>query len=634
MTTTEVEENLEFQADTAELMDIVVDSLYSQREIFLRELISNASDACEKLRYEAITTPSLLTDGGNLWVKIEADRPNKTITITDNGIGMGHDELVENLGTIARSGTKNFVKNIPQDAHKDVSQIGRFGVGFYSAFMAAFRIDVISCRAGSHESWKWSSEGRGKFTISPVTGANRGTQIILHLKDDATEFLDEWRLRNVIKTYSDHIALPVILVGAGKDDEKDEPGKDETLNSASALWLRSPSDITSDQYKEFYQHVSHAFDGPWLTTHYRAEGTIEYTGLLFVPSSQPMSLFQPEQKQHIKLYVNRVFISDTCKDVLPSWLRFVRGVVDSSDLPLNVSREMLQHNPILAKIRTGLVKRLLSDFRRKSEDQEAWGTFWNNFGSVVKEGLYEDFERRDDILEIARFHSTHGDNLTSLTAYIERMKEGQEAIYFITGESRDLLKRSPQIEGYRARGIEVLLLTDPIDEFWSGMVPSFKDKPLRSVASSTADLDKIDPVESNESEQGPETPDDQLNSLVAQLKDTLKDKVKDVRTSSRLTSSACCLAAEEGQMSPHLKRLMRQQSDQNGGETLDRILEINPRHSLVRALATMVHNKTPDVFDDAAHLLLDQARVIEGDMPKDPITFAERMTRIIERCLP
>ena len=630
MTTPEAEEKLAFRADTAELMDIVTNAFYSKDEIFIRELISNASDACDKLRYEAITTPSLLADEVDLWVKIEADRKKKTLTITDNGVGMTRNELVENLGTIARSGTKNFVKNVPKDACKDVSQIGQFGVGFYSAFMVASHIDVISSRAGSQESWKWSSEGQGEFTVTPTESVHRGTQIILHLKDSAEEFLDEWRLRNVVKTYSDHIALPVILVNAGKDDEKGEPGKDETLNTASAVWLRTPSDVTEDQYKEFYRHISHAFDEPWLTTHYRAEGTIEYAGLLFVPSQKPMSLFQPDQQQNIKLYVNRVFISDTCKDVLPSWLRFVRGVVDSSDLPLNVSREMLQHNPVLAKIRTGLVKRLISDFKKKSQDQEAWAAFWGNFGAVVKEGLYEDF---DDILDIVRFHSTHGERLTSLAEYVERMKDGQEAIYFLTGPSLDLLKRSPQIEGYRARGLEVLLLTDPIDEFWTGVVSSFKDKPFRSAVSSASDLDKIEPTESSDSEQTPEVPDDKLDGLITQLKEVLKDKVKDVRPSSRLTSSACCLAAEEGQMSPHLKRLMRQQNGPQNEDTADRVLEINPKHSLIRSLAILAHGETREDLCNAAYLLLDQARVIEGDLPTDPIAFSERMTRMMERCI-
>lgn len=627
------EEKLSFQAEVAKLLDIVVHSLYSQKEIFLRELISNASDACDKLRYGALTDPALIAGDSDLRIELSIDKGARTLTVRDNGIGMNRDDLINNLGTIARSGTGEFLKAMSGDARKDVSLIGQFGVGFYSAYMVADSVDVYTRKAGEEQGWCWSSDGKGEFTIREVADLPRGTAICLHLKEDEGEFLEPFRLQNVVKTYSDHIALPVIL--KGQPDEDGTVGEDETINSASALWTRPKSEITDEQYKEFYHHVAHAFDDPWLTLHYKAEGAIEYTGLLYIPSDKPFDLFTPERKNHLKLYVNRVFITDECDGLLPAYLRFVRGLVDSPDLPLNVSREMLQHNPMLAKIRSGLVKRILSELAKKAEKApEDYAKFWDTFGAVLKEGLHEDFERRDDITKICRFHSTHGDDLVSLADYKGRMKEGQESIYFITGDNVDALKNSPQVEGYLAKGVEVLLLTDDIDEFWVSSVPSYDGTPLKSVGQGAADLDKIKADEKTEEDKAKDAaPEAALDKLIAALKATLGERVKDVRSTDRLTSSACCLVADDGEMSIHLEKLLR--AHKRGPDAFPaRILEINPTHPLIKGLASRAEAETPaDDLDDAAYLLFDQARIVEGEPPADPIAFARRLAKMMEKGL-
>lgn len=619
------EEKLSFQAEVAKLLDIVVHSLYSQKEIFLRELISNASDACDKLRYAALTEPALLAGDADLRIELVIDKDARTLTVRDNGVGMNREDLINNLGTIARSGTSEFVKALSGDQRKDVSLIGQFGVGFYSAYMVAGTVEVRSRKAGDEHGWRWVSDGKGEFTVTEVADVARGTSITLHLKDDEGEFLEPFRLRQVVKTYSDHIALPVVLKGA-------EGAEDETLNSASALWTRSKSDITDEQYTEFYHHIAHAFDAPWLTLHYRAEGAIEYTGLLFVPTEKPFDLFTPERKNQLKLYVNRVFISGDCEGLLPPYLRFVRGVVDSPDLPLNVSREMLQHNPMLAKIRTGLTKRILSELAKKADGAaDEYATFWATFGAVLKEGLHEDYERRDDITRLCRFASTQGDGLVSLADYKARMKDGQDAIYFITGESVDALKNSPQVEGYLAKGVEVLLLTDDIDEFWVASVPSYDGTPLKSVGQGVADLSKIKGEEKAEDEaKKDEAPASALDSLIAALKAALGEAVKDVRTTDRLTSSPCCLVANDGEMSLHLERLLK--AHKRGPDSFPaRVLEINPSHPLIKGLAARAEAGEGSSLDDAAHLLLDQARIIEGEGPLDPVAFARRMAKVMER---
>jgi len=507
------------------------------------------------------------------------------------------------------------------DAKKDMSLIGQFGVGFYSAFMVAEKVEVITRKAGDVHGWRWVSDGKGEFVVSEVAEAARGATITLFLRDGEDEYLEPLRLKRIIKTYSDHIALPIVVV----DGETEE-----TANSASALWTRPKSEITDEQYKEFYHHVAHAFDDPWATMHYKAEGAIEYTGLLYIPSQKPFDIFHPDRKQHLKLYVKRVFITDDCNELLPSYLRFLRGVVDSQDLPLNISREMLQHNPVLSKIRTGLVKKVLGELKKRSEDAD-FLTFWDSFGAVLKEGLYEDFERRSDILDLCRFRTTTSDEPISLATYLSRMKEGQEAVYIITGDDAEAVKKSPQLEGFRAKGIEVLLLTDPIDEFWPSAVGSYQERPFRSVSQGAADLSAIKGDETAEDKPKAEAAaSDAMAALIAAFKLALGEQIKDVRSSDRLTESAVCLVADEGDMGLHLERLMRQH--QQAGTRPPRILELNPTHGLIRRLAAeALQPGAADKLADTASLLLDQARIVEGESLPDPVAFAKRLASMLEK---
>jgi molecular chaperone HtpG len=615
------EERHGFQAEVSRLLDIVAHSLYSDKAIFLRELISNASDACDRLRYLALTQPELAGEDAGYRVTLAVDRGQRTLTVADNGIGMNRGDLVDNLGTIARSGTAAFVKQLTGDAAKDMALIGQFGVGFYSAFMVADRVEVLSRKAGESEGWRWVSDGQGEFAIAPAEFEKRGTRITLHLRQDADEYLEPERLRAIVRKYSDHIALPIVLLDGGKE---------ETLNKASALWVRPKSEITDEQYKEFYHHHAHAFDDPWLTLHWRAEGKIEYTGLLFVPSAKPFDLFHPDRKHCVRLYVRRVFITDTCEDVLPGYLRFVRGIVDSEDLPLNISREMLQHNPLLAKIRAGVVKRVLAELQKKAEQApDDYAAFWGNFGPVLKEGIYEDHEQRETILSLARFRSTASDKLASLADYVGRMKPGQAAIYYIGGDDIEALKKSPQLEGFAERGVEVLLLTDPVDEFWIPAVGQFQEKPLKSVTRGGADLDRI-AKPNGAGEPTPATPG--LDSLVALFRLTLKEAVKDVRPSERLTDSAVCLVADEGDMDIHLERMLKHHRQLETG--LKRVLEINPRHPLVAGLAKRIgESGHGDEVAEAAWLLLDQARIVGGEPLPDPAAFSRRLAEVMRRAL-
>ncbi|KAA0580564.1 molecular chaperone HtpG [Azospirillum sp. B21] len=623
------EERLSFQAEVSRLLDIVAHSLYSEKEVFLRELVSNASDACDRLRYAALTQPELSADDPNLKVRLLVDKDARTLTVADNGIGMNREDLVENLGTIARSGTAAFMKSLEGaekgDGKKDVNLIGQFGVGFYSAFMAADKVTVLTRKAGEAHGWRWESDGKGEFTIAEADGLSRGTKIVLHLRDGDDEYLDEARLGGIVRKYSDHIAIP-ILFGEG-DDAK-------ALNSASALWTRSKSEITADQYKEFYHHVGHAFDDPWLTLHWRAEGALEYTNLLYVPSTKPFDLFDPKRAHRVKLYVKRVFITDAAEGLIPPYLRFLRGVVDSEDLPLNISREMLQHNPMLAKIKAGITRRVLSELSKKAKDTEnaaEYDSFWENFGAVLKEGLYEDYEHRDELLKLLRFRTTAGEDLVSLEQYVARMKEGQDAIYTISGDDIDTLLRSPQLEGFKAKGVEVLLLTDPVDEFWMPSVGVYDGKPFKSVTRGGADLGKIKGEEPEKPEE--KAPESELTDLLALLKLTLSDVVKDVRKSERLTDSAVCLVADDNDMDMHLERLLKQHKQLNG-EVGKRILEINPSHALIKRLAERAKGSgATDALEDAAWLLLDQARIVEGEPLPDPAAFARRLASAMEKGL-
>lgn len=618
-------ETLSFQAEVARLLNIVTHSLYTNKEIFLRELVSNASDACDKLRYLALTEPELLGEDTTLGIRVEIDKPGRKLAVVDNGIGMNRDDMVQNLGTIARSGTAAFVENLSGDKPADMNLIGQFGVGFYSAFMVADRVVVTSRKAGETQAWRWSSEGTGSFTVEEVSEqVPRGTRIELHLNKDADEFLERFRIEQIIKTYSDHIPLPITVVADGKE---------EKANSAAAIWTRPKNEITEQQHEEFYHHVGHAFDKPWLTIHQKAEGTIEYTMLLYVPSEKPFDLFDPDRKHKVKLYVRRVFVTDHCEGLVPAWLRFLRGVVDSEDLPLNISRETLQANPIVQKIRNALVRKVLSEIEAKAkEDAEAFATFWNNFGAVLKEGLYEDFEHRGRILKIARFRSTHGDGLVTLDDYVGRMKEGQNEIYFMTGEDLAKLANSPQLEGFKAKGVEVLLLTDPVDDFWVNMVPGYEGKSFRSVTRGGIDLSGIkgDAAEPPKEEAAK---DSEIATLIALVKTTLGSAVKDVRTTDRLTDSPVCLVAAEGDLDMRLARMLKQAG--RNTEPVPRILELNPRHTLIKRLAAMAAaGGAADQVGEAVHLLFDQARIVEGEGPVDPAAFARRMNEALVRNLP
>ena len=617
------QETKSFQAEVSRLLEIVAHSLYSEKEIFLRELISNASDACDRLRYAALTDPALAEGDTEYRVVLTPDKQARTLTVADNGIGMNREELIENLGTIARSGTAAFMSHLSGDAGKDMSLIGQFGVGFYSAFMVADQVEVRSRKAGDAEGWRWASDGKGEFTVEPLPDVARGAAIVVHLREGEDEYLDPARLRRIVHTYSDHIGLPILL----KDG-----GKEETVNAASALWTRPRGDITPEQYKEFYHHVGHSFDDPWLTLHNKAEGVLEYTNLLFVPSTKPFDLFDPDRKSRVKLYVRRVFITDDGTELLPAYLRFLRGVVDSEDLPLNVSREMLQSNPMVARIRQQLTRRVLTELAKKADEApDEYAKFWDNFGAVLKEGLYEDREQRDALLGLARFRSTARDGLVSLDEYLEEMRPGQEAIYTITGDNLDIVKRSPQLEGFRARGVEVLLLTDPIDEFWTPAIGAYKEKPFKSATRGGVDLDKIAATE--EQPQEKPTPPAKLASLIAIFKLALGDAVKDVRSSDRLTDSAVCLVADEGDMDMHFERLLKQHRQLD--TTAKRILELNPRHTLIERLAASVgETGASDQIGEFAWLLLDQARIVEGEQLPDPPAFARRLAVLLERGLP
>jgi len=614
------EERMSFQAEVSKLLDIVVHSLYSQKEIFLRELISNASDACDKLRYAAVTQPELTGDDPDFKITVTVDPKARTITVADNGIGMSRDELIENLGTIARSGTSDFLKMLGEAKKPDLNMIGQFGVGFYASFMVAQMVEVASRKAGSEESWCWRSDGKNDFAIEEDDRKTRGTSVTLYLKQGEDEFLQEDRLRGIINRYSDHIALPILL-GEGTTP----------VNKANALWLRSKNEINAEQYKEFYHHVAHAFEEPALTIHWKAEGKIEYTGLLFVPGMKPYDLFDPRRRHGVKLYVKRVFITDEAEGLVPPYLRFLRGVIDSEDLPLNVSREMLQHNPVVAKIRQGTVRRVLSDLEKFAEDKEAYAKFWDNFGAVIKEGLYEDAEHRADLLKILRCRSTHGNGLVSLADYVSRMKENQNEIYYLNGDNADALARSPHLEGFRARGIEVLLLTDSVDDFWPAAVDGYKDKPFKSVTRAGQDLNKISPLEDKKEAASKEKmPEGELASLIALMKLALGDKVKDVRASERLTDSPVCLASDEGDIDIHLERFLKQHNQLPA--TSLRILEINPSHALIRKMAERANESGAETDLAAiALLLMDQARLLDGETIPDPAGFSKRLGEVLEK---
>ncbi|HET6522441.1 MAG TPA: molecular chaperone HtpG, partial [Geminicoccaceae bacterium] len=577
-----------FEAEVDRVLDLVINSLYAHREIFLRELISNAADACDRLRYAAIAEPGLLGNDPELKIHVGLDPAAGTLTVADNGIGMGRDELAENLGTIARSGTARFVQGLSGDRAKDVSLIGRFGVGFYSAFMVADGVTVVSRRAGEEHAWRWRSDGRTGYTVGEAEGpAPRGTSVTLKLRADAKEFLDGFRVREVVRRYSDHVPVPILLHQPAAKTGEAAP-QPEQVNAASALWTRPRSEVTDEQYREFYHHVARAFDDPWARLHFRVEGVLSYTALLFVPGARPFDLYDPTRRHGVKLYVKRVFITDDLEGLLPRYLRFVSGVIDSDDLELNVSRETLQHSPVLARVRAALVKRLLDELARRAKAEDGkYDEFWGNFGAVLKEGIYEDSDNRARLLELARFRTTRSDGWVSLAEYRGRMREGQDAVLYISGESLDALKNSPQLEACRAKGVEVLLLDDPVDEFWLPEAGAYEGVPFRSLTRGGVDLSGIRAADGGGAAE-PEEPavgGGELARLIAVFKGRLGDAVRDVRPSERLTESAVCLVADEHGPDLRLERFLRQHRQL--GALSARVLEINPRHPLIRKLAAM-----------------------------------------------
>jgi len=606
-------EKMNFRAEVNKMLNIVVNSLYSEKYIFLRELISNASDACDKLKYLMLTNPNVVKNNGELKIVITPDAKENTLIITDNGIGMNKDDLINHLGTIAKSGTSDFVADMKENGSA-VDLIGQFGVGFYSAFMVADKVEIVTKKAGEEQAYKWTSNGVDGFEIEEAQKEGIGTDIKLFLKQDDKDFTDTIYLRHLITTYSDHISYPIYL-NLGENGE-------EKINQGLALWSRNKSEITKEQYKDFYQHISHNFDEPWLTMHFKAEGNIEYSALLYIPSEQPYDLFQPDKKQGLKLYVNKVFVSDKVEELMPNYLRFVKGVVDSADLPLNISREMLQQNILIEKIKHGIVSRLLKELKKRAKNYDDYCKFWNNFGIVLKEGIYEDFANREEVAALSLFASTKTeDKLTTLDAYIERMPKEQQEIYYITGDDVKVLANNPQLEAFKQKGIEVLLLVDPIDEFWTQMLPNYKGKAIKHIAQASAEL----AFERKETKANKK----QFDNLLNEMSVWFKDDVSKVVDTEKLTTSPVSLTTEKGQMSIHLERLMRNHQQQTTFAST-RILEVNPYHPLIIKLAQALDDKNKkEEVEKVSKILLDQAKIAEGEPIKDPSFYSAAISEYI-----
>lgn len=610
-------EKLKFQAEVNKLLDIVINSIYSEKHIFLRELISNASDACDKLKYLVLTNPDIAKSSGAFKISLTADAATNTLKIADNGVGMNKEDLINHLGTIAKSGTADFVNNA-KDNGSAVDLIGQFGVGFYSAFMVADKVEILTRKAGEDKAWFWTSNGVDGFEIREAEKETNGTEIKLFLKESEKDFTDTIQLRHIIRTYSDHIAYPIVLC-LGEAGE-------ENVNTGSALWARHKSEITEDQYRKFYQHISHNFDDPWMTLHFKAEGSIEYTGLLFIPAKAPYDLFQPDRKDGLKLYVNKVFISDKVEELLPNYLRFVKGVIDSADLQLNISREMLQHNALIEKIKHGTVSRILKELKNRSKDYDDYMKFWKDFGIAFKEGIYEDFGNREDIASLSRFISTNDlEKYTSLDEYIERIKGDSKNIYYITGDDTNVLMNNPQLEAFREKGIEVLLLTDPIDEFWTQTLQSYKGYAIKHISRAELDLK----IERNSEKANEE----KLKKLTEFMTELFKNEVGKVTTTEKLTKSPVSLTVENGQMSIHLERLMRNHQQQTAFAST-RILELNPYHPLIIKLSEMVGNEAEkSKVEEVCKVLLDQAKIAEGEAIGDPSFYSETISNYILKAI-
>ena len=618
-----------FEADTGKILDIVINSLYSEREIFVRELISNASDAIDKKKYLALTNKSINDTSDPFEIKIEVNSKENTIKISDNGIGMDEEDLINSLGTIARSGTKAFLEQFNKskdDKKEDVNLIGQFGVGFYASFMVADKVEVLSKKAGTDKSWKWISDGKSGYNIEKGEKTNSGTELILHLKKDAKEFLEGTRIQFVVRKYSDHISYPVKMLEVSKKD-----AKEETINEASALWTRAPKDIKEKQYEDFFSHIGAGFGKPLLTMHNNTEGTVSYTNLLCIPSSKPFDLFNPDRKSSLKLYINRVFITDKCDNLIPAYLRFVKGIVDTQDIDLNVSREMLQNNPAVAKISKSLVGKILRELKKIADkDKAKYIQFWNEFGQVLKEGLYEDLERKDTLLELARFSNNENDDLISLEDYVNTMDKNQKDIYYIAADTKSQALSSPHLEGFKSKGIKVLVMADPIDQFWLSMAGQFKEKNFVSITQGEIDLDNIksDKKDPKNKDTKKDDVDKRFTNLIAHLKASLGQNVKDIRLTSKLTDSPACLVADKGDMDVAMENLMKQRDPNYQGAP--RILEINPEHALVEKMNKLLSDKKHNnLVDDAGTLLFEQARMMEGKLPSDPTKFAKIMNNFL-----
>ena len=624
-----------FEADTGKILDIVINSLYSEREIFLRELVSNASDALDKRKYLGLTNKKIDNSSATSEIKIEVNSKEKTLIISDNGIGMNEEDLKSSLGTIARSGTKAFLEQMSEsnkEKKPDMSLIGQFGVGFYASFMVADSVEVLSKKAGEEDAWKWTSDGKTGFDLEKTVKEDVGTSIKLNLKKDAKEFLEETRLQFIVRKYSDHISFPVKLIEIDKKD-----AEEKILNEASALWTRPAKEIKEEQYQEFFSHIGAGFGKPLLTMHNKTEGTISYTNLICIPSTRPFDLFNPDRKSSLKLYINRVFITDKCDALVPSYLRFVKGLVDTQDIDLNVSREMLQNNPAVTKISKSLVGKILRELKKVSEKNiDGYKEFWKEYGAVLKEGLYEDIERKETLLDLCRFSSNESEDVVSLTEYLEKMPESQKDIYYISSETRAQALASPHLEGFKSKNIPVLIMTDAIDQFWLPMIGSFKDKKFISITQGQINLDDLDEKNKDkdiENKEQKEKQDKEFVDLITQMKVVLGEQVKDIRLSSKLTDSPVCLVADDGDMDIAMEQLMAQRDTNYKGAP--RILEINGDHSLIKNMKSLLSKKeNNDLVSDAGTLLFEQARLMEGKMPSDPAQFSKIMNQFLLKVIP
>ncbi len=628
MTVEAHKETLGFQTEVKQLLHLMIHSLYSNKEIFLRELISNAADACDKLRFEALSDDALYEGGKELAIRVSFDKEARTVTVADNGIGMSRQEVIDNIGTIAKSGTRQFLEALTGDQARDAHLIGQFGVGFYSSFIVADRVSLVTRRAGlqAEHGVRWESNGEGEFSIETVTQEIHGTEVTLHLREGMDEFLDGWRLRSIIRKYSDHIPLPILMLKEKYGEEAEQqPDEDETVNKASALWTRPKDEISEEEYKEFYKHVGHDFEEPLTWTHNRVEGRTEYTSLLYVPKRAPFDLWDRDRRHGVKLYVRRVFIMDDAEQLMPAYLRFVRGVIDSNDLPLNVSREILQESKVVESIRAGSVKKVLGLLEGMAKNEpEQYDEFWQQFGRVIKEGPGEDFSNREQIARLLRFSSTQDDSeeqKVSLEQYIERMQEGQEAIYYVTAETFAAARHSPHLEIFRKKGLEVLLLSERVDEWLVSSLTEFQGKPLQSVAKGELDLGKL---EGEEEKQQQEEQAKNFEDLVKRVQEQLGDRVKEVRITHRLTDSPACLVAGEHDMNANLQRILK--SLGQSAPDSKPILELNPNHPLV---ARLKEEGEASRFNDMSEVLFDQALLAEGGQLDDPATFVKRLNTLL-----